>query len=127
MSPISRLVLDPDQHARTAAHGSALPAAPLAALRAQGQILDSKEFYAPIITPFEAQLAFAPDGSAVQARYSLGFDDLMPSAAPSLGEPTLFHAFPCDVECTAAGCLLIERAMQKTHQALARRLRASPS
>ena len=32
----------------------------------QGQIMDSKEFYAPIITPYEAQLAFSsvnPDTS----------------------------------------------------------------
>ena len=26
----------------------------------QGQIMDSKEFYAPIITPYEAELAFSP-------------------------------------------------------------------
>ena len=29
-------------------------------MRKQGQIMDSKEIYAPIITPYEAELAFSP-------------------------------------------------------------------
>jgi diphthamide biosynthesis protein 2 len=46
----------------------------------QGQILDSKEFYAPLITPYEAQLAFAPEGSVVSDDYRLDFDALLSSA-----------------------------------------------
>ena len=42
----------------------------------QGQILDSKEFYAPIITPFEAQLAFQP-GKAWTGDYRLDFASLL--------------------------------------------------
>ncbi|KAK9905896.1 hypothetical protein WJX75_008313 [Coccomyxa subellipsoidea] len=47
---------------------------------AQGQILDSKEFYAPLITPYEAQLAFAPEGSVASDDYRLDFDALLSSA-----------------------------------------------
>ena len=43
----------------------------------QGQILDSKEFYAPIITPYEAQLAFLPEGSDTNSSYRLDFDFLL--------------------------------------------------
>ena len=76
---------------------------------AQGQILDSKEFYAPIITPFEAQVAFAPEGDAVaaaQGRYSLGFDDLLSSSAARTGTCSLLNASHCcAAECTAVGCM----------------------
>eukprot|EP00884_Botryococcus_braunii_P018631 jgi/Botrbrau1/5451/Bobra.27_1s0004.3 len=42
----------------------------------QGQILDSREFYSPVITPYEAQLAFSGrdwDGTS----YHLGFEPLL--------------------------------------------------
>lgn len=42
----------------------------------QGQILDSKEFLAPIITPYEAQLAFSPD-STWTGMYRLDFESLL--------------------------------------------------
>ena len=38
----------------------------------QGMILDSKEYYAPIITPFEAHLAFA-GGAGWTGEYHLDF------------------------------------------------------
>lgn len=50
-------------------------------LRIQGQILDSKDFYAPLITPYEAQLAFAAEGGDVSDDYRLDFD-LMLGTAP---------------------------------------------
>ncbi|BDA47727.1 probable 2-(3-amino-3-carboxypropyl)histidine synthase subunit 2 [Coccomyxa sp. Obi] len=54
---------------------------------AQGQILDSKEFYAPLITPYEAQLAFTPEGASVSGDYRLDFDALLCSAPePSTSE-----------------------------------------
>lgn len=37
----------------------------------QGMILDSKEYYAPIITPYEAMLAFSEDMEWEQHKYSL--------------------------------------------------------
>ena len=43
----------------------------------QGQIMDSKEFYAPIITPYEAQLAFSPGGADMSGPYRLDFDALL--------------------------------------------------
>ena len=43
----------------------------------QGQILDSKEFYAPIVTPYEAQLAFLPEGSDTNSSFRLDFDSLL--------------------------------------------------
>ncbi|EIE23796.1 diphthamide biosynthesis protein [Coccomyxa subellipsoidea C-169] len=48
---------------------------------AQGQILESKEFYSPLITPYEAQLAFAPEGGLVSNDYRLDFDALLSSTA----------------------------------------------
>lgn len=44
--------------------------------RMQGHILDSKEYYAPIITPYEAQLAFTP-GAEWGKEYRLDFDTLL--------------------------------------------------
>lgn len=43
----------------------------------QGQILDSKEYLAPIITPHEAMLAWggASEGEWDEQRYSLGFEE----------------------------------------------------
>ena len=38
--------------------------------------MDSKEYYAPIITPYEAQLAFTPGAEWGQG-YDLGFDGLL--------------------------------------------------
>ena len=43
----------------------------------QGMILDSKEFYAPIITPYEAQLAFSPEGASLDASFRLDFESLL--------------------------------------------------
>lgn len=40
-------------------------------------ILDSKEFYAPIITPYEAQLAFLPEGADMDGSFRLDFDSLL--------------------------------------------------
>jgi hypothetical protein len=54
------------------------------AVATQGQILDSKEFYAPIITPFEAQMAFlGTDWNG--SEYSLDFGPL-PAPEASSGE-----------------------------------------
>ena len=39
----------------------------------QGQILDSKEYLAPIITPHEAMLAFTPGAAWAPADYRLDF------------------------------------------------------
>ena len=55
----------------------------------QGQILDSKEFYAPIITPFEAQLAFTT-GAEWTSDYRLDFGSLLlsdPASPPAAGVP----------------------------------------
>ena len=40
----------------------------------QGQILDSKDYLAPIITPHEAMLAFTPESEWVASEYRLDFD-----------------------------------------------------
>ena len=40
-------------------------------------ILDSKEYYAPIITPYEAQLAFTPEGAVMDGGFRLDFDSLL--------------------------------------------------
>ena len=45
----------------------------------QGQILDSKEYLSPIITPFEAMLAFSPDSEWEERRYRLDFDGVLVS------------------------------------------------
>ena len=37
----------------------------------QGMILDSKEYYAPIITPYEAMMAFSENAEWEQHKYSL--------------------------------------------------------
>ena len=55
----------------------------------QGQILDCKDYLAPIITPHEALLAWAPDevpggGAWEPGRYRLDFDEVL--AAPGLGQ-----------------------------------------
>jgi hypothetical protein len=47
----------------------------------QGQILDSKDYLAPIITPFEAMLAFSPGSEWDERRYRLDFDGLLVGAA----------------------------------------------
>lgn len=47
----------------------------------QGQILDSKEYYAPIVTPFEAQLAFS--GGQWGVEYRLDFEQLLKPAEES--------------------------------------------
>jgi len=51
---------------------------------AQGQVLDSKEFYAPLITPYEAQLAFSP-GSEWTGDYRLDFASLLPGSSDPPG------------------------------------------
>jgi diphthamide biosynthesis protein 2 len=43
----------------------------------QGQILDSKEYLAPIITPHEAMLAFTEDSEWKEIEYRLDFDHLL--------------------------------------------------
>lgn len=45
----------------------------------QGQILDSKDYLAPIITPHEAMLAFTPDAEWVESEYRLDFDHIASS------------------------------------------------
>ncbi|KAL5990903.1 hypothetical protein ACLOJK_011808 [Asimina triloba] len=47
---------------------------------AQTALLDSKEFLAPVITPFEAMLAFS-SGSKWTGAYMMGFCDLMSSCS----------------------------------------------
>ena len=46
-------------------------------MREQGQIMDSKEFYAPIITPHEAQLAFSPQETGTSGPYRQNFAGLL--------------------------------------------------
>ena len=43
----------------------------------QGQILDSKEYLAPIITPHEAQLAFGAAEGWDSRRYRLDFEGVL--------------------------------------------------
>ncbi len=43
----------------------------------QGQILDSKEYLAPIITPHEAMLAFSEDSEWNESEYRLDFDHIL--------------------------------------------------
>ena len=43
----------------------------------QGQILDSKEYLAPIITPHEAMLAFSEDSEWNEREYRLDFDHIL--------------------------------------------------
>eukprot|EP00268_Persea_americana_P029425 TRINITY_DN28449_c0_g1_i1.p1 TRINITY_DN28449_c0_g1~~TRINITY_DN28449_c0_g1_i1.p1 ORF type:complete len:452 (-),score=97.20 TRINITY_DN28449_c0_g1_i1:552-1907(-) len=50
---------------------------------AETALLDSKEFLAPVITPFEAMLAFNR-GSQWTGAYVMGFRDLMASASPNV-------------------------------------------
>ncbi len=45
----------------------------------QGQILDCKEYLAPIITPYEAMLAFSPDSEWDERQYRLDFDGVLVS------------------------------------------------
>jgi hypothetical protein len=63
----------------------------------KGQVLDSKEFYAPLITPYEAQLAFSP-GLEWTGEYRLDFASLLhggdrPPVAGPLGEGSLEPRF----------------------------------
>lgn len=51
----------------------------------QGAILDSKDFYAPIITPYEAQLAFTP-GAQWSGDYRLDYESLL-NEEPLLAVP----------------------------------------
>lgn len=51
----------------------------------QGMILDSKEYYAPIITPFEAHLAFSGDAEWT-GDYSLDFSSLQVSVSQLLSD-----------------------------------------
>ena len=75
----------------------------------QGQILDSKEFYAPLITPFEAQLAFGPEGAAPE-RYSLDFDALL--AAPADGDASGDHLLCSCICAVVAACCLTSMPVQ---------------
>lgn len=78
----------------------------------QGQILDSKEFYAPIITPHEALVAFAGT-SQDPAEYRLDFSALLSTAhrgpVPASGDllPNNGHF------CLWSACLTIKRAGHK--------------
>ncbi|QDZ22484.1 diphthamide synthesis protein [Chloropicon primus] len=47
-------------------------------------LLDSREFYSPVITPFEAELAFVP-GRSWTGTYTIGFDSLLQQADPADG------------------------------------------
>jgi diphthamide biosynthesis protein 2 len=56
----------------------------------QGQILDSKEYLAPIITPHEAMLAFAPPGEGQagewdERKYRLDFEGVLEQGAGAGG------------------------------------------
>jgi len=42
----------------------------------QGQILECKDYLAPIITPYEAMIAFNSDAQWLEEYYRLDFDDL---------------------------------------------------
>lgn len=50
----------------------------------QGQILDSKEFLSPIITPYEAMLAFSSDSQWDASQYRLDFDEVVSSSLPQV-------------------------------------------
>eukprot|EP00887_Chlorella_sp_A99_P000266 scaffold13.g266.t1 len=47
----------------------------------QGQVLDSKEYLAPIITPHEAMLAFSPESQWDEAAYRLDFEGVLQARA----------------------------------------------
>ncbi|GAB4815342.1 hypothetical protein N2152v2_002388 [Parachlorella kessleri] len=53
----------------------------------QGQILDSKEYMSPIITPYEAMLAFSPDSEWEERRYRLDFDGVLKAREAQPVEP----------------------------------------
>ena len=80
----------------------------------QGMILDSKEFYAPIITPYEAQLAFLPEGADTDGSFRLDFDSLLEQQQkvwlnPSRHSENSWHAHctTCSIRnCCSAHCRL---------------------
>lgn len=49
------------------------------------QVLDSKEYLAPIVTPHEAMLAFSPDAEWQDATYRLDFDGMLQVGAGAGG------------------------------------------
>lgn len=51
-----------------------------------GQILDCKEFLAPIVTPYEAQLAWTDDAGDVLRGLPLGFDHLVDRAGDDVDD-----------------------------------------
>jgi diphthamide biosynthesis protein 2 len=51
----------------------------------QGQILDSKEYLAPIITPHEAMLAFTEESEWKESEYRLDFDHILSNTADKEG------------------------------------------
>ena len=66
----------------------------------QGQIWDSKEFYAPIITPYEAQLAFSPLGTDTIGPYRQDFAGLLEE------QPQVSLAARLHIAVPAWGCSL---------------------
>lgn len=64
-------------------------------VREQGQILDSRELYAPIITPYEAELAFCGrdwDGSTYRLDFGVLLDASEPGKSPLPFSPPLLRA-----------------------------------
>ncbi|KAK9814668.1 hypothetical protein WJX72_009496 [[Myrmecia] bisecta] len=53
----------------------------------QGMILDSKDFYAPIITPFEAELAWGAQQREWTGAYRLDFNQLLEEQPQAAGQP----------------------------------------
>ena len=64
----------------------------------QGQIMDSKEFYAPIITPYEAELAFLPvhpdTSGLLEEQPQVSLATLLGSMIALL-HAVAFHRFKC--------------------------------
>lgn len=59
-------------------------------MHGQGQIWDSKEFFAPIITPYEAQLAFSPGNTDTSGPYPQDFAGLL-EEHPQVSLAALLH------------------------------------
>ena len=61
----------------------------------QGMILESKEFYAPIITPYEAYVAFSPD-TEWTGEYQLDFSAVLVSI-PLVAQASEASSFSCSM------------------------------
>lgn len=78
----------------------------------QGQILDSKDYLAPIITPHEAMIAYNEDAQWTDEGYRLDFDAVAAARAnPSMGTSSEGQA---DGDAGSALAIQAQRALQVT-------------